>query len=162
MYNENLINLSNDFLHFLWIIKNNMFSEENLIKKFPYNIEKELDKYIEKYPMPPSHIKVLYYLNSNNKCSVSQIAKSLNISKPNMTPIIDRLISYDLVSRYTDSNDRRILRIELTPKAIEIFECLKSTLVENVCAHLSLLSDQDLKTLQDSINNISLIVKKLV
>ena len=49
MYNENLINLSNDFLHFLWIIKNNMFSEENLIKKFPYNIEKELDKYIEKY-----------------------------------------------------------------------------------------------------------------
>ena len=162
MYNENLINLSNDFLHFLWIIKNNMFSEEKLIKKFPSNIEKEWDKYIEKYPMPPSHIKVLYYLNSNNKCSVSQIAKSLNISKPNMTPIIDRLISYDLVSRYTDSNDRRILRIELTPKAIEIFECLKSTLVENVCAHLSLLSDQDLKTLQDSINNISLIVKKLV
>lgn len=162
MYDENLINLSKDFLHFLWIIKNNMFSEENLIKKFPYNIEKELDKYIEKYPMPPSHIKVLYYLHENNKCSVSQIAKSLNISKPNMTPIIDRLIGYELVSRYTDSNDRRILRIELTSKAIKIFECLKDTLVDNVCSHLSHLSDEDLKTLKDSINNISIIVKKLI
>lgn len=33
-----------------------------------------------------------------------------------MTPIIDKLISENMVTRYTDSKDRRVIRVELTEK----------------------------------------------
>lgn len=160
MCDNNLINISNDLLHFLWVIRNSVFSEQDLMKKFPSSV-KEIEKCIEKYPLPPSHMKVILYIHENSPCSVSQIAKNLNISKPNMTPIIDRLIEYDFVLRYTDPNDRRILRIELTPKALKIFDSIKTALVENICCKLDTLPEEDLTVLHSSINNISSIMKKL-
>ncbi len=40
-----------------------------------------------------------------------------------MTPIIDKLIQENLVERFTDPNDRRIIRVRVTEKGHEF--CLK-------------------------------------
>ena len=37
------------------------------------------------------------------------MAKDLSISKPNMTPIIDKLVKEGYVDRYYDDNDRRVI-----------------------------------------------------
>lgn len=160
MYNKNLVDLSNSLLDFLFIIKDNVLSEKDIIKKIPC-APKEIEDYIDKYPLPPSHMKVIQYLIHNNSCPISQIAKSLNISKPNMTPIIDKLINYNLVKRYTDTNDRRIIRVELTQEAIDIFNDVKNVLINQLCKKLSNLPDEDLKILDSSLNNISEIIQKL-
>lgn len=160
MYNKDLISLSNSLLDFLFMVKDNILSEKDLIKKFPCP-PKEIEAYIDKYPLPTSHMKVIQYLIHNNSCPISQIAKSLNISKPNMTPIIDKLISYDLVKRYNDPKDRRIIRVELTEKAINIFNDIKNVLINQLCKKLSSLPDEDLEILNSSLKNISAIVTKL-
>ncbi len=42
-----------------------------------------------------------------------------------MTPIIDRLVEHGLVNKFPDPKDRRILRVELTDKAFELFDAVK-------------------------------------
>lgn len=46
--------------------------------------------------------------------SVSSVAKLLNISRPGVTRILDRLVDADLVSRAEDSSDRRRVLIRRT------------------------------------------------
>lgn len=160
MYHKALSNISNTLLELLFLIKDTMLTEKDLIKGIPCP-PKELEIYLEKYPLPPSHLKVISYLVRNNSCPVSQIAKSLNISKSNMTPIIDKLISYNLVKRFNDLEDRRIIRVELTQTALEMFNNIKGILSDRLCNKLSTLSDEDIDILNSSVNNLYSIIKKL-
>ncbi len=93
--------------------------------------------------MPPSHGKVIIYLKHNGNSSISKIAKDLLISKPNMTPIIDKLISENMVIRYTDPKDRRIIRVELTEKGTAFIKdqenLIKSSLTEKYLIFLLMI-----------------------
>lgn len=141
-------------LNFLSLVRNDLFIDSIFIKNLPA-------KYISDISLPPSHIKVILYLEKVKSSPISQIANKLNISKSNMTPIIDRLIELNLVNRYSDNNDRRVLRVELTPKALELFEFLKSIANDAIKDKISSLSDDDLDALSDSLHTLTSILSKL-
>ena len=60
--------------------------------------------------MPMSQVQMLAMLGENGALSVSEISKRLGIAKPNITPLIDRLIDEGFVERRRDENDRRVAR----------------------------------------------------
>lgn len=146
MSTDKLNNLSGDLYNLLLNLHKNIFNFDGIMKNFP---------------IPPSHVKVIFYLKKNGSSSISEIAKNLIISKPNMTPIIDKLICEGMVNRYDDPNDRRILRIELTNKAHEFIknreEIIKSALAEKI----SILNSEDLEALSHHITGITDIILKL-
>ncbi len=152
--------LANSLFDFLIIARNNLMNSDEFLKTFPIQ-QKKFEEYLQKYPMPPSHIKVIIYLARVNSAPISQIASTLNISKSNMTPIIDKLISYGLVNRYTDEKDRRILRIELTELAFKFFNSFKVYAKSTLLNKISVLSDDDLKETQDCIEKLTSIFLKL-
>ena len=119
------------------------------------------DKMVKCSPLPPSHVKVIFYLLNNGSSSVSDIASNLGISKPNMTPIIDKLLRDDLVHRTEDPKDRRIVRIALTQKALDISTEHKKILKELLFSKLSTLSNDDLKQMENLISQLNNIIIKL-
>lgn len=156
MSNSNLNMVSNNILNFIYTIQG-VFTESDFLKKLPL-----IDNCDCKCPnLPPSHIKVIFYLTKYNSPSISEIAKNLKISKPNMTPIIDKLIDENLVTRYSDSTDRRILRIELTPKAKNLLHHIYESARSVISDKISSLSDDDLNRLEKSLNNIIDIFNKV-
>ncbi|KMT22266.1 MarR family winged helix-turn-helix transcriptional regulator [Clostridium cylindrosporum] len=112
-------------------------------------------------PIPPSHFKVIFFLAHHGSSSVSRIGQNLNISKPNMTPIIDSLVQNDYVRRFEDPKDRRKIRIELTNKAYELLHEKKKRMTSKLCDQISALSDEDIRILDESIKNLSNIIPKL-
>ncbi len=50
--------------------------------------------------------------------SVSSLANMLNISRPGVTRILDRLVEADLVSRAEDAADRRRVLVHRTPQGV--------------------------------------------
>lgn len=152
--------LADSLFDFLIIARNNIMNEDYFLKNFSMPSQ-NLEEYINKCPMPPSHIKVIIYLSRVNSAPISQIASTLNISKSNMTPIIDKLISYGLVNRYTDEKDRRILRIELTELAFEIFNDFKNYAKSTLSNKISILPDEDLEEAKYCIEKLTSIFLKL-
>lgn len=142
-------------LDFLSLIRNDLFFENFLLRM------KDFPKCITPTTLPPSHIKVILYLEKEKSVPISQVAKKLGISKSNMTPIIDKLIELDLVKRYSDTKDRRVLRVELTPKAIKLFEYLESLAKESIKNKISVLPDNDLDDLSNSLYTLSSIIRKI-
>lgn len=111
--------------------------------------------------VPPSHIQVIVYLSKKESSSVSEIASVLGISRPNMTPLIDKLIAENFVERNIDPSDRRVIRVKLTDTAREFLADHKKNLALKLAQRLSSLSNEDLILFKESLFNISNIVSKL-
>jgi DNA-binding MarR family transcriptional regulator len=141
-----LNNLSGDLYNLMIIIHKKMFNQDEMIKNLP---------------IPPSHVKVIFYLKCNGSSSISEIAKNLTISKSNMTPIIDKLISEGMVNRYDDPNDRRILRIELTDKAHKFIKGRENIVKNSLAEKISVLNSEDLKCLKHHVAGITDILEKI-
>ena len=114
----------------------------------------------KKFNVPHSHIKVLFYLIHHGPISISKMAKELCISKPNMTPVIDKLVEDGLVTRDYNPTDRRVILIQATPKAIEVLKEGKEYIKEVIKEKLSPLSDEDISNLSSSLDSLLAVIKK--
>lgn len=139
-------NVTNNLLNLIFHINNKLFNHSEIVKN---------------NTIPPSHMKVLFHLLNIKSTSVSNVAKCLDISKPNMTPIIDKLISEGFVHRYTDPKDRRKFKIELTDKAYKFLEEKKIEMKNNLSERISSLEEDDLINIDYHINEMSKIIKKI-
>lgn len=119
------------------------------------------DEFFKLMPLPPSHVKVIFYLMHNGPSTMSDIADKLCISRPNLTPIIDKLIQEEIVMRKENPNDRRMIFIERTEKACELFEEHKCLMKAHLAARISNLSQEDLDQLQQCIDLVIPILSKI-
>lgn len=63
---------------------------------------------------------VLEYLSRRGGCLMSELAQSLEVSRPAATGLIDRLIAQGLVQRENLEDDRRTIKVSITPKGKKI------------------------------------------
>lgn len=75
--------------------------------------------------LTPAQFSVLFYLMRKDNSSVTDAAKYLKISKPNMTPILDSLIGMGYITRQRDTKDRRVIRVNLTDSGREFYDNMK-------------------------------------
>ncbi|EJO69831.1 MarR family winged helix-turn-helix transcriptional regulator [Leptospira kirschneri] len=68
-------------------------------------------------PLTTSHADILFALVKKNKAQMQDIAKMINRDKSTLTALVDKLEVLGLVVRTKDSEDQRIIHLELTPKA---------------------------------------------
>lgn len=141
----NLNDISNNLYLLLFSLNKHIFNPSILTKKF--NI-------------PHSHIKVLFYLIHNGSIPISKMANELCISKPNMTPVIDKLVEEGLVVRDYDTTDRRVILIKTTPKALETLKEVQEYIKEVIKEKLSPLNEDDIITLSTSLDSLLTIIKK--
>jgi DNA-binding MarR family transcriptional regulator len=69
-----------------------------------------------KMDVPLAQLKSLFIIHARGSASVRSLALDLGVTPANVTGIIDRLVSQDLVSRGESTSDRRIVRLQLTDK----------------------------------------------
>lgn len=146
MDTDNLNKLSDNLLNLLMSLNGSLMSHDELIKGPPF---------------PPSHVKVIICLARLGPLSITQLSQRLNISKPNMTPIIDKLISEGLVVRGEDPTDRRVIRVEITKKACDMFEAHRGKITKSLTEKLAKLDSEDLNALDHLTSNLSVIISKL-
>lgn len=73
-------------------------------------------------PLPLNQFGVLCTLMDTHRLTITDISRQLNISKQQMTNIIDKLVSANFVSKEPDPNDRRRLVITISHKGKKLLE----------------------------------------
>ena len=109
-------------------------------------------------------IKTFFWLiliEQYNNLSMSALAKTLNISKTQITPKIDELVKDGLLTRVPDENDRRVLRIVLTDEGKDLIKKSNKTVKEEMNQLLSPLNPKELEELSQSIEVIKNTVLKI-
>jgi|WetSurMetagenome_2_1015567.scaffolds.fasta_scaffold683429_2 DNA-binding MarR family transcriptional regulator len=106
------------------------------------------------------HIGILAMLSENTN-SISDIANTFFIPKPQMTYLIDRMVEAGLVKRTASAHDRRVTNVELTAKGKEIFTLCDQHLKRNVRSMLSSLTEGELREFSESLIKLKEIGPRL-
>ena len=109
----------------------------------------------------PPHFEIMKILDESGTLHVTEIGERLQIPRPQMTHLIDKLVALDMVERQTDAADRRTINIMLTGKGSMILEEHEKLIRGTIKKLLSPLSNQDLAELSVSLRKIRDILSKL-
>jgi DNA-binding MarR family transcriptional regulator len=107
------------------------------------------------------HFEIMWTLNEFGTLHIAEIGERLQIPKPQMTHLIDRLESLGIVARQADSRDRRTVNIMLTDKGRKILEEQDCLITGSMKMTLSCLNDKELRELSISLRRLRDILSKL-
>lgn len=88
----------------------------------------------------------------------SDIAEALNVSRPNITNILNLLTSKGLVEQTLDETDRRRKILRLTPRGIQILQRIEPFRRK---ANLALFSVLSKEKLEDTLHNLEELLQVL-
>lgn len=107
------------------------------------------------------HFEIMMVLEEAGTQYIAEIGEKLLIPKPQMTFLIDRLVSLDIVERRTDETDRRMSNVSLTDKGKAILKEKDRVLRANFTENLSRLTDDELQQLASSLRRLRDILSRL-
>lgn len=107
------------------------------------------------------HLEVIVTLKEEGTRHIAEIGEKLQIPKPQMTHLIDRLENLGIIGRHPDNTDRRIINIALTEKGNKIIEELDRIIKSSIREKLSCLTDEELRDLSQSLRKLGDILSKL-
>ncbi|MEG0775246.1 MarR family transcriptional regulator [Clostridium sp.] len=114
-----------------------------------------------KKEIPPYHFQILNFLLEQETATISEISSILCVSRPNTTPLIDKLYQEGLIHRTPNPKDRRIIDISITENgrrvAIDNFELFRDKLKSKI----SSLEKNDIDSFFNSLENIKVILNKM-
>ena len=111
--------------------------------------------------VPMSHVQVLTMLGENGVMTVSEISQRLGIAKPNITPLVDRLIADGYVERRRDETDRRVVKVVLLPEGEEQLASIQETIVRHAMRWVGTIPVKDFYELERSLNSIVRILEQV-
>ena len=107
-----------------------------------------------------AHI-VIMTLQKCGRLSMSEIGKKLSIPRPNVTAMIDKLITAGLVERKPYLNDRRIIHIGLTKRGMKSTFEIDKTVRDHIKNKLSVLSSEDVGILSHALHDVQNVLAKI-
>lgn len=111
--------------------------------------------------LPLSHVQVLAMLESAGSMSVSDISKYFGIAKPNITPLVDRLVEAGLVDRLRSDTDRRVVNIIILDAGRKRLHEIQEALNKHVESWQHTLSAEEFVRLESALNDVIEILDKV-
>ena len=113
------------------------------------------------FPVPPTHFFTLVCLYDHGAQTVTELSKFLQISKQQMSPIIEKLFRSGCVERQQDPGDRRNTRISITNTGYRLLESHHAKLMELFCKRLQQLTDEEAAQFYIAARNFGRFFAKL-
>ncbi len=114
-----------------------------------------------KEDIDPPHFEIMKLLEEAGTLHVAKIGERLQIARPQMTHLIDKLVGLDIVEREIDTEDRRMINIRLSNRGKTITKEHDSHIKRATRETLSCLTDDELQDLSTSLRKLKGIFSKL-
>ena len=137
-------------------ISENIFQVTPLLKKRL----SRMSTFQSKYGLPMSHFQVLTLLEERESMSISEISDYFDIAKPNITPLVDRLVNAGLVDRVRSTTDRRVVNV-IQKEGRKRLREIRASLVAGIENWGSSLSMDDFRALNESLETVVKLLEKV-
>ncbi|MEE2995537.1 MAG: MarR family transcriptional regulator [Pseudomonadota bacterium] len=112
------------------------------------------DRRVEPMGLTRAQWRVMTRLNRMESCSQTELATALEIEKPTLGKLIERLEAKGWVERWPDPDDARSKIVCLTSEASPILQKMHSEAEEVVAGIFAGVSVEDVKRLNATLNQI--------
>lgn len=111
--------------------------------------------------IPTAQYQILSVLQENKQMRMSEISTAMSISRPNLTPLIDKLVQAKSVKRITNKKDRRAIYIALTQKGLDVLILEKQNFSQHCAAIFSDFSQSDYLCFSSALSTLVDLSKKM-
>lgn len=116
---------------------------------------------IKSATMPLTQYHILDMLANNPNMRMGEISQLMAISRPNLTPLIDKLVGMRYVDRVADHHDRRVTYINITPEGKAALEVEREAIERNVEQLCSRLTKEEYNNFSAAISTLVELSKKI-
>ena len=109
----------------------------------------------------PPHFEIIKLLYDVGTLHIAEIGERLQIARPQMTHLIDRLVELDIAERQIGKEDRRMMNVILTDKGKTLVKEHEDQIRKATMEALSSLTVGELKELSASLRTLREIFSKL-
>ncbi len=110
--------------------------------------------------LPLSYAQVLATLSIEESMTVTEISERFDIAKPNITPLIDRMIEAGYVKRVRNTTDRRVVHVFILDKGREKVTEMVKSLQDTVQGWSKTMTEEEMGRVTDAIEVIRSILAK--
>lgn len=142
MNNLSTPNVSQKFIETLILIHNNFYRQTKL-------------------PIPLNQFGALMVIFTEEAVSISDISNILNISKQQMTTVIDKLVRNGMVQKAPDPHDRRRSLITMTAAGQKIIDDQNERVRLLFTQHIQQLDEDETAQLSQSILTFNYLLEKM-
>jgi DNA-binding MarR family transcriptional regulator len=114
-----------------------------------------------KQEFSPMQMHVLFTMLDRDVFSMSELAREVLISKQQLTPLVDKLAAAGLIIREADSEDRRVVKVRISSAGMAFLATHKREAIGVYEEMIASLSQDDLACLNDALNGLRQIIRKL-
>jgi DNA-binding MarR family transcriptional regulator len=115
---------------------------ENIFTIHPL-ISKTLGREIKaKLNLSPGVLLLVKLLYKHEFLSMKEIGNKLMVPKSNATVLVDKLIAENMVERFYDESDRRVVNIRLTEEGKAYYQMIKQTLGQELRIRIQTLDEK--------------------
>ena len=115
-----------------------------------------------KYDITRTQQIIMLSLSLSGVLTMSQLAAKINTSNEQATRAVAQLVDKGFIIRMQNPRNRRIINIKLTEEANVFLEKMKNDIIDELVTKFSALTDDEMKTLYESVLNVSTILKKVL
>jgi MarR family transcriptional regulator, organic hydroperoxide resistance regulator len=109
--------------------------------------------YLNKIGITYTQYLVLLVLWELENCSIKDIAKTLKLDSPTITPIVQKLEKMNLVKRQRSDKDERMVLVSLTKAGIDLEDQVAD--IQNKVACKTHLKTKDFNELKETLNQLT-------
>ena len=133
---------------------------ENIQTFVPF-IFKKLIKSMPNFEISKHLLELLFLIKKEDKKPMSYYSEKMMIPKSNLTVMADKLFEDGFIEREFDPNDRRVIILKITEKGdkylCEHVKKMKQLMIKK----LDLFNDEDIKRLNELLEEIRAIFNKM-
>lgn len=108
----------------------------------------------------PAHLNMMLLVKRFGPLSMTDIAKKLDLSAPNLTVLSNKIVEKGYLRRMSDPDDRRIVMLAITEKGEVFLNSERSRMSEIIQQKIAVLNKEEVSDLIGSLNRVSdLLVK---
>jgi len=110
--------------------------------------------------MSSSQMKLLLWLIHKGEDSMSGLANRMEVSRPQLTSLVDGLVRMGFLQRDSDARDRRIVSVRPTQKALDFYEEIQKKALFCNRVRLSRLDDGEKESLYQALRCVRSLLEK--
>ena len=125
-----------------------------LMKRVMLSIVSQADKQLDEHGLTSAQWGPLLHLQNSGGSTVAELARWTHVDAGAMTRLLDRLEKKGLCKRVRSTEDRRVVRVELTPEGAAAINQVPAVLADVLNAHLAGFSKTEWQALTTYLNRM--------
>lgn len=133
----------------------------DLLREISENTNQLLAPLYEKYGLTSLQLQLLLAIDSSQEDTIGNLSMAMNMKSGNTSVMCKNLEKQNLVNRFRDKEDERVVKISLTSSGEKIIEDITTYLNEKHTLYLKDVTAEDLKDIINGLDKLNNLLLKI-